>query len=223
MRAMHTMHTTSTLLRVELSAHAATLRTFAIVAAVFAAANLVMHGATPTIVVCTLTVAFLPSILFAQDERAHLDLMYAVLPISRTRLVVGRYLFIVISAVVMTLAGSAAAQIDELVRGPEPSSVPLSMAAVAGMALAVVGAVAAVQLPFFFALGHARTGMYAYGTTMLLMLGGMVLIDRVPDLSLAIVRWASLPWSGPVGVGIAAVLLIISAVCSVRLYRRRSL
>lgn len=223
MRAMHTMHTTSTLLRVELSAHAATLRTFAIVVAVFAAANLVMHGATPTIVVCILTVAFLPSILFAQDERAHLDLMYAVLPISRTRLVVGRYLFIVISAVVMTLAGSAAAQIDELVRGPEPSSVPLSMAAVAGMALAVVGAVAAVQLPFFFALGHARTGMYAYGTTMLLMLGGMVLIDRVPDLSLAIVRWASLPWSGPVGVGIAAVLLIISAACSVRLYRGRSL
>ena len=223
MRAMHTKHTTSTQLRVDLSAHAATLRTFAIVAAVFAAANLVMHGATPTIVVCILTVAFLPSILFAQDERAHLDIMYAVLPVSRTRLVVGRYLFIVISAVVMTLAGSAAAQIDELVRGPEPSSVPLSMAAVAGMALAVVGAVAAVQLPFFFALGHARTGMYAYGTTMLLMLGGMVLVDHVPDLSLAIVRWASLPWSGPVGVGIAAVLLIISAVCSVRLYRRRSL
>ena len=71
MRARHTMHTTSTLLRVELSAHAATLRTFAIVVAVFAAANLVMHGATPTIVVCILTVAFLPSILFAQDERAH--------------------------------------------------------------------------------------------------------------------------------------------------------
>ena len=223
MRTMPALNTTSTLLRVELSAHASALRTFAIVAAVFAAANLVMHGATPTIVVCTLTVAFLPSILFAQDERAHLDLMYAVLPISRTRLVVGRYLFIVISAVVMTLAGIAAAQIDELVRGPEPSSVPLSMAAVAGMALAVVGTVAAVQLPFFFALGHARTGMYAYGTTMLLMLGGMVLIDRVPDLSLAIVRWASLPWSGPVGVGIAAVLLIISAACSVRLYRGRSL
>ena len=114
MRAMHTMHTTSTLLRVELSAHAATLRTFAIVVAVFAAANLVMHGATPTIVVCILTVAFLPSILFAQDERAHLDIMYAVLPVSRTRLVVGRYLFIAISAVFMTLAGVAAAQIDEL-------------------------------------------------------------------------------------------------------------
>lgn len=223
MRTMPALNTTSTLLRVELSAHASALRTFAIVAAVFAAANLVMHGATPTIVVCTLTVAFLPSILFAQDERAHLDLMYAVLPISRTRLVVGRYLFIVISAVVMTLAGVAAAQIDELVRGPEPSPVPLSMAAVAGMALAVVGTVAAVQLPFFFALGHARTGMYAYGTTMLLMLGGMVLVDHVPDLSLAIVRWASLPWSGPVGAGIAAVLLIISAACSVRLYRGRSL
>ena len=223
MRAMHTMHTTSTLLRVELSAHAATLRTFAIVAAVFAAANLVMHGATPTIVVCILTVAFLPSILFAQDERAHLDIMYAVLPVSRTRLVVGRYLFIAISAVVMTLAGVAAAQIDELVHGPEPSPVPLSMLAVAGMALVVVGAIAAVQLPLFFALGHARTGMYAYGTTMLLMLGGMVLVEHVPDLSLAIVRWASLPWSGPVGAGIAAVLLIISAVCSVRLYRRRSL
>jgi len=223
MRAMHTMHTTSTLLRVELSAHAATLRTFAIVVAVFAAANLVMHGATPTIVVCILTVAFLPSILFAQDERAHLDIMYAVLPVSRTRLVVGRYLFIAISAVFMTLAGVAAAQIDELVHGPEPSPVPLSMLAVAGMALVVVGAIAAVQLPLFFALGHARTGMYAYGTTMLLMLGGMVLVDHVPDLSLAIVRWASLPWSGPVGAGIAAGGLIISPPAPGRPPRRRSL
>ena len=223
MRPKHNKNTTSNQLRVELSAHAATLRTFAIVVAVFAAANLVMHGATPTIVVCILTVAFLPSILFAQDERAHLDIMYAVLPVSRTRLVVGRYLFIAISAVFMTLAGVAAAQIDELVHGPEPSPVPLSMLAVAGLALVVVGAIAAVQLPLFFALGHARTGMYAYGTTMLLMLGGMVLVDHVPDLSLAIVRWASLPWSGPVGAGIAAVLLIISAACSVRPYRRRSL
>ena len=223
MRTMPALNTTSTLLRVELSAHASALRTFAIVAAVFAAANLVMHGATPTIVVCILTVAFLPSILFAQDERAHLDIMYAVLPVSRTRLVVGRYLFIAISAVVMTLAGVAAAQIDELVHGPEPSPVPLSMLAVAGMALVVVGAIAAVQLPLFFALGHARTGVYAYGATMVLMFGGMFLIERFPDLALTIIRWAGSPWAGAAGPGAAAAVLALSAMGAVRLYRRRSL
>jgi len=83
----------------------------------------------------------------------------------------------------------------QLARDPLAAVARISRVGVwgAGVALVVVGAIAAVQLPLFFALGHARTGMYAYGTTMLLMLGGMVLVDHVPDLSLAIVRWASLP------------------------------
>ena len=133
------MRTTWNLLRAELSAHAAALRAFAIVAAIITAANLAIGGATPAIAVCALTAAFLPGVFFAQDERAHLDAMYSILPVTRTQLVVGRYLLIAFIAAVVTLAGLGVARIDELVRGPQASPIPLSTAAVAGMVLAVVG------------------------------------------------------------------------------------
>ena len=88
------MHVIWNLLRAELSSHAAMLRSFVVVAAIISTANLVMGGATPAIAVCVLTVAFLPSALFAQDERAHLDTMYSVLPVTRAQFVVARYLFV---------------------------------------------------------------------------------------------------------------------------------
>jgi len=46
---------------------------------------------------------------------------------------------------------------------------------------AAVGAAVAVQLLLFFALGYARTGTYAYGATMVLMVGGGFLVLLVID------------------------------------------
>ena len=217
------MRTTWNLLRAELSAHAVALRNFAIVAAIITAANLALGGAMPAVAVCTLTTAFLPGALFAQDERAHLDAMHAILPVTRTQFVLGRYLLVTLSAAATTLAGLGIARIDELVRGPQASPIPLSTAAVAGMVLAVVGAIAAVQLPLFFALGHARTGMYSNGAIMILMLGGMILIRQFPALATTLLDWASRPRTGPAGLGAAVGLLAVSAACSIRFYRRRSL
>ena len=217
------MRTTWNLLRAELSAHAAALRAFAIVAAIITAANLAMGGATPAIAVCALTAALLPGVFFAQDERAHLDAMYSILPVTRTQLVVGRYLLVALSAAATTLTGVVVAWADSLVRGPQASPIPLSTAAVAGMVLAVVGAIAAVQLPLFFALGHARTGMYSNGAIMILMLGGMILIRQFPALATTLLDWAGRPFIGPAGLGVAAALLAVSAACSIRLFRRRSL
>jgi len=92
------MHIIWNLLRAELSAHAATLRTFAVITAVIVGTNLAMGGATPAIAICVLTVGFLPGLLFAQDERAHLDTMYSILPVTRAQFVVARYLLVVLAA-----------------------------------------------------------------------------------------------------------------------------
>ncbi len=217
------MHVIWNLLRTELSAHAATLCSFVVVAAIISTANLVMGGATPAIAVCVLTVAFLPSALFAQDERAHLDTMYSILPVTRAQFVVARYLLVVLAAAAAALVGVVVAWIDGAVRGPGAGVLPLSMAGVAGLAVAAVGMVAAIQLLLLFALGHARTGVYAYGATMVLMFGGMFLIERFPDLALTLIRWAGSPWAGAAGPGAAAAVLALSAMGAVRLYRRRSL
>ena len=107
--------------------------------------------------------------------------------------------------------------------GPGEVRVPVSVPAVTGMAVAAVGAAVAVQLLLFFALGHARTGTYAYGATMVLMVGGGFLVERLPGLAAAVIRWAASSWIGPAGLGIAVVLLAVSAVASVAAYRRRSL
>ena len=217
------MRTTWNLLRAELSAHAVALRNFAIVAAIITAANLALGGAMPAVAVCTLTTAFLPGALFAQDERAHLDAMYAILPVTRTQFVLGRYLLVALVAAATTLAGVGVARVDSLVRGPQAGPVPLSTAAVAGVALAVVGAVAAVQLPLFLALGHARTGVLSYGATMALMFGVILLVRRLPGLAATLLDWAGRPFIGPAGLGVAAALLVASAACATRLSRRRSL
>ena len=113
------MHVIWNLLRAELSAHAATLCSFVVVAAIISTANLVMGGATPAIAVCVLTVAFLPSALFAQDERAHLDTMYSVLPVTRAQFVVARYLFVALIVAAATLVGLIAARVDDAVRALE--------------------------------------------------------------------------------------------------------
>lgn len=211
------------LLRTDLAAHATTLATFAVVAALVAGANLAMGGATSAAATCALTGAFLIGPLFANDERAHLDVMYSILPVPRTRFVLGRYLLVALSIAATTLVGVAVGWVDGVVRGPEPSPVPLSATAVVGLSLAVVGLVAAVQLPLFLALGHARTGTYSLGATMVLMFGGTALLRHFPDLATALLRWAGSPWTGAVGVTVAVVALAVSAAFSVRLYRRRDL
>ena len=217
------MHVIWNLLRAELSSHAAMLRSFVVVAAIISTANLVMGGATPAIAVCVLPVAFLPSALFAQDERAHLDTMYSVLPVTRAQFVVARYLLVALIVAAATLVGLIAARVDDAVRGPWTGLLPLSTAGVAGLAVAAVGMVAAVQLLLLFSLGHARTGVYAYGATMVLLFGGMFLLERFPDLALTLIRWAGSPWTGVAGPGVAAAVLALSAAGAVRLYRRRSL
>lgn len=211
------MHVIWNLLRAELSAHAATLCSFVVVAAIISTANLVMGGATPAIAVCVLTVAFLPSALFAQDERAHLDTMYSVLPVTRAQFVVA----LIVAAA--TLVGLIAARVDDAVRGPWTGLLRLSTVGVAGLAVGAVGVIVAIQLLLFFSLGYARTGMYAYGATMILMFAFGLLTQKLPDLAATIIRWAGSPWTGAVGSGIAAAVLALSAVSSVRLYRRRSL
>ena len=217
------MRTIWSLLRTELSAHAAALRTFAVVAVIISTANLAMGGATPAFTVCVLTVAFLPSILFAQDERMHLDAMYSILPVTRAQFVVARYLLVALIVAAATLVGLIAARVDDAVRGPWTGLLPLSTVGVAGLAVGAVGMIVAIQLLLFFSLGYARTGMYAYGATMILMFAFGLLTQKLPDLAATIIRWAGSPWTGAVGSGIAAAVLALSAVSSVRLYRRRSL
>ena len=57
----------------------------------------------------------------------------------------------------------------------------------------------------------------------ILMLGGMILIRQFPALATTLLDWASRPRTGPAGLGAAVGLLAVSAACSIRLYRRRSL
>ena len=219
------MHVICNLLRAELSAHATTLRSFAAVAAIISAMNLAMSSgsATPAIAVCILTVAFLPTSLFAQDERAHLDTMYSILPVTRAQFVIARYLCVVLVAVAATLVGIVVARVNDAVRGPGAGIPPLSVAGVAGLAVAVLGVIVAIQLLLFFSLGYTRTGMYAYGATMVLMFAFGFLIKEFPDLTATIIRWAGSAWTGVFGPGIAVAVLAVSAAGSVRLYQRRNL
>lgn len=211
------------LLRAEIAAHAITMRTFLSVAAIVVVANLVVGGGAPAALVCTMTAAFLPGNLFAQDEQSHLGTMYSILPVSRRQVVLARYLTIALVAAVMALVGLALAWADSAVRGAGNGPVVLSTAAVAGMGLAVVGAVVAVQLPLFFWLGYTRTGMYSLGAMLALMFTAVFVVRQVAGIRAALLQWAGDPVAGLVGTALAVVMLTVSAGCATSVYRRRSL
>ena len=94
---------------------------------------------------------------------------------------------------------------------------------VAGLAVCATCVVTAVQMPLFFALGAARTGMYPMLATLVVLMGGMVAVNRVPGLSAHLGRLADTSWAGLAAVGTGLAAMALSAVVSCVLYQRRDL
>ncbi|MEO8094055.1 MAG: ABC-2 transporter permease [Pseudolysinimonas sp.] len=119
---------------------------------------LVTSVATPWPEFAIGTAAIVMSLLavnsFAADERAHLDTLYATLPITRRNVVVGRYLALVVMYLVVALLASIAAIIITLVGGDSVNFVVLAAVNVAAFLVFAVSV--AVQLPFFFSVGSTR-------------------------------------------------------------------
>ncbi len=172
---------------------------------------------------CAVTAAFIAGALFANDEVSKLPTLYAILPLSRRRVVLSRYVELGGTALLAALAGlgltlSTRGIVDTASRLPLTTSV-----AATGLAFAVVCAVISVQTPLLFALGHARAGMYSTLATVTLVLGGTWLSLQSSWLNRDGAGLLASKWTGPVGLAVGVVVLAASAALSLRLYQRRDL
>ncbi|MCL3778023.1 MULTISPECIES: ABC-2 transporter permease [unclassified Actinomyces] len=220
------MQTLVTHMRADASAQARTLRTFALIAALLVAGNIAMErdlALSAAGAVASLTGMLLAANLFGEDEQSHLSTLYSVLPVSRAQVVVSRYLEVValvlasaLLGLVLTLGAHA------LPDGSGLWQLQLSLS-VTGMGVCAAYAVAAVQMPLFFALGSSRTGMYSQLATMTVLLGSMAVANRAPGLVAGLGRLASTSWAGAAAVGASLAAMALSAIVSCALYSRRDL
>lgn len=191
-------------------------------------ALVVVFGATvplsgAPIVIGALMAAVTASYYFQGDERGLLDTLYAITPISRCSVVVGRYISMLVLAAISVGLGAATAFIAAAIRHES-----LSWPVTATMLLAAFGIVTvafAVQLPWFFALGFTRGRPMVYVPVGVIAVAAFVASQT--GLRHGSVRLAS--FSDPSALATAMVLilgaaaLVASATVAVRLYRKRAL
>lgn len=160
------MSTDLKILRTELSAQASTLLIFLIVSAAVLAMSLVVGMGTMIVPMAMITVAFLPMPMFARDDKGRMNTMYVILPVSRTRRVLARYLLLLGAAIVMTLAGLAVSVLIDPYATRYPYFDRPAMASLMGLAFAFMCFVTGVQLPLAVQLrlpqGRDVRGVHPY-------------------------------------------------------------
>lgn len=160
---------------------------------------------------------------FSISENAHLESLYATLPISRRQVVIARYAVVLGIVVGLGLAGVVFDAVAAVIRHQNWS--PVSSLAFLAASIAVAGLVVAVQFPFFFALGYLRARFVTWLAIALVIAAVALLMMPVSPGSTGII--ATIGQIGPfwplAGLLIALATLTGSAELSIRLYRRKDL
>ncbi|RUR01831.1 ABC-2 transporter permease [Labedella endophytica] len=174
------------------------------------------------IMTAALATSLMISTPFLGDERGRLDVLYGVLPISRSTVVVGR----VLSIVVYYLAAAALATAVTLVMATVRGSVLDAglLLTVHAAAFAFVGVTAVLQFPVFFRIGYTRGRLMSYAPALVTV--GVLWLLQATESTDAVAS-AAAGISPPVVVGgcvaLGVVGLIVAAAVSSRLYRTREI
>lgn len=166
---------------------------------------------------------FFMGTVFAVIEKNNLSRLYGILPVRRSETVIGRYLFALLTGVViaalasaLTLAASALLSV--------PVSGFLFAVWLSGSFLAFC-LVISVQFPLYFRYDFSKLAAYANLPYVVVLIGGSYLIKKDPQLFASLVTYftanPAMLWVA--GIVTAVVLLVLSAVVSVVFYRKREL
>ncbi|MBW4041200.1 MAG: ABC-2 transporter permease [Acidobacteria bacterium] len=162
------------------------------------------------------------SVPFQGDERGRLDVLYGIAPVGRIAVVLGRYVTLLVFAIVTTGVGAVTSVVVGAARHQD-----LGWPLVSTMLLVAFGSVSvaiAVQVPWFFALGFTRGRPMIYVPVGILAILGFVtgqtgLLDGTTGLAPGV---PPLVVTAAVLIGGVA-LLAGSAAVAVHFYRRREL
>ncbi|MBG6237810.1 ABC-type transport system involved in multi-copper enzyme maturation permease subunit [Mycetocola sp. CAN_C7] len=170
------------------------------------------------IVASAIVTTLLVSAPFLGDERGRLDTLYGVLPVSRTTIVTGRTLAILVLNVIAVAIANASTVIIALVRGDElmPQTLLLANAA----AFAIVGLAMCLQLPVFFRVGYSRGRLISYAPAFVIV--GLAWVVQETGLETSGLS-VPVPTVATIGFAIGALGAVLGTLLAIRVYRRREL
>ncbi|SDI01156.1 ABC-2 transporter permease [Agrococcus jejuensis] len=172
-----------------------------------------------SIVAAALVTSLLASVPFLTDERARLDTLYGVLPVSRATVVAGRALAIVAYGALAMAVGVVATLVVPLVRGTQLDAA--WVVTFVGLAAGFVGVSLCIQLPVLFAVGYSRGRLVAYAPAF--VVAGLAWIAQALGLTGGV---ASAPQPVPIllgGLALGALGIVVGAVLATRAYRAREI
>ncbi len=165
-----------------------------------------------------------PQYLFGNDERGQLDSLYTALGIPRRQVVSGRYATSLLLLIALTAVGLILAPLTALVLRVELSWA-IAAALAAGSA-AIVGALLAVELPAYFALGATRARTVGFAVPAVSIVAVVLAGWAFPDAGMTLLGWlqgTSPGWLALTALAILAALGTASSVLATLLYARRDL
>lgn len=170
--------------------------------------------------------SFYVSYPFAVGEQNGIDTLYATLPVARSRVVTGRYLFAFCTTLLSGVVAYGLLGVITMLRGLAFDWAQNGVVTIA--AFVVFTLIQAIQVPLFFRYGYARSKMLAYlpfaGIPVIVLLGSELLKNetyhqfalRAMDLAAA-----NPAVSIAAGVALWLVLMALSLTISQHVYSKR--
>ena len=178
-------------------------------------------GPLGAISLCSALAMLAPASAFGLDERARLDTLYAVLPISRKNIVLGRYAGMLILAAALGLLGTVLSIAVTVVRSQAVDATQIAVICCASfLALSLV---LGIQLPVYFALGHSRARILNYAI-LIALLGTFWLIFPALRMDLATITLdLNTPLFYLATIGGSVLIWACSVLVATRAYAKREL
>lgn len=174
------------------------------------------------IVASTVVTSLMVSAPFLGDERGRLDTLYGVLPVSRSTVVTGRTLSILVYYLLAATLATIVTVISTVARGGQIETELLLIAHAA--ALAFVGLSMALQLPVLFRLGYSRGRLMSYAPVFVVV--GVAWLLQATGAHVPFQEaFEGIPVLAITGFGalVGAIGIICAIAVSARLYRAREL
>lgn len=163
---------------------------------------------------CAWYVALISTNIFSVEEKNGLKRLYGMLPLRTRDIILGRYVFVVLSYVVAT---SVVLGLSFVVPGREPITLDGAFLSLSGSLLVFVAIVGA-QMPFFFRLGYNKGRFYAIVPFFAVM--GLAAIPSLMGHTLALFNWAinNQTMAALLTLALSMTILTLSYVASLLLY-----
>ncbi len=189
-------------------------KTFGVMMILYAVLGFMQDDASMLIGMITVIISILPITAMAYDEQAKWERYALTLPLSRTQLVVSKYILALLLIVVSIVIGFAMSVIVTLLKG---ATLDVAMLGVVTLACAGVGIfINSALLPFLFKLGSEKARMLMMAvmilpTVLILVVARMGLTITAEALKLIMILL-------PVGL---VVMFIASLYISIQIYKKK--